>query len=407
MNIFPLQNTRLFLRYRHHFDEKKLLDVLKERLETGGRKITDHCIVQDETDEDKLMNDDIKSLIVDDGNNFLHTHVYIKADKIFKNTTNKAFIIEDITPYIVKISSNEHEKAVINYCFSKKRKPETNIENPSIIVKKDGDSRSSRGSGGKKDPNYRDSVKNEKMKEIRSKVYSCKSEQEVLDTFEEDCPAGDINLLLSIWKTKPRDPKPPGGPTDHWYPWKFDLMAEILSLVVDPRKITWFVDYLGLGGKSDFTDYMVDHIEGVIALGTDSMYHLSTTIVESIKNAGEFHTIIFDIPADGGISTGFYESLELIKNGKFTSKKYRGKMVNIKRPNIIVFSNQLPHLWKLSPDRWDLRFLDTDAKVFHKIDGKDLRAQMIESGESKEEFCKRYIMNEIPIKNKELVKIKQ
>jgi hypothetical protein len=390
-SIFPLQNTRLHLRYRHIFIEEKLLDALRATLQTGKRKITFYSIVQDETDEDKLT--EVPGLWFPDNDGFLHTHVYIETSTEMRNKNVSAFIIEGVTPYITKVKDAAHVNNIILYHNSKKRKPVTNIEKESIIAKRDSEKKGSISS-----------IRSKPMKGIREAVYECETEQDVLNKFEESSLAGDLTCLLSMWKTKPAPPKPEGGDISWWYEWKRKLFEELTKEDVDPRKIIFYINTLGLGGKSDFVDYMINHVEGVVSIGADSMYHLATTLVDYLASGQKIDIVLVDIPKDGSISSGFYESLEMIKNGKFTSQKFRGKMISIPKPKVVVFTNQIPHLWKLSPDRWDLRFLDPNCNIFHHVEGRELRKGYLESGED-EKFFIDYISN-LPIKNKTLIKIR-
>lgn len=49
--------------------------------------------------------------------------------------------------------------------------------------------------------------------------------------------------------------------------------------------------------------------------------------------------------------------MENLKNGWFTSTKYKGGMKTFEPPKIIVFMNEDPPRNKLSPDRYDVLFI--------------------------------------------------
>jgi hypothetical protein len=378
MSIFPLQNCRLHLRYRHLIDEKFLLKCLKKGVETEKRQICGFSIVQDQSSDEMEEN-------------FLHTHAYIETTSEMRFRNDTPFAIGTIKPFIKKVVDNAHKRNILKYHDSKKRKPYTDIDR-------------NEGVEGVDEKKKIRSVRTRPMREVRDGVYECKDEKSVLDTFEESSLAGDLSCLLSIWKTKPREPKLPGGSRDDWYNWKKELYDELTLDVVDPRKIIFYVNSIGLGGKSSFVQYMVDHVEGVVQIGANSMYHVATLLVDYLASGQTIDIILIDIAKDGTISPGFYETIEMLKNGKFSSQKYRGKMVNIPTPKIVVFCNQLPHLEKLSPDRWDVRFLSPECDIFHRIEGKKLREEYLDSGEDSNFFSK-YIES-LPIKNKMMLRIK-
>lgn len=60
---------------------------------------------------------------------------------------------------------------------------------------------------------------------------------------------------------------------------------------------------------------------------------------------------------------GLYAGIEQLKNGKVYNKRYKGQKKSFDRPNVIVFSNQMPKLEWLSADRWNIHTI-TDEKDF-------------------------------------------
>ena len=67
-----------------------------------------------------------------------------------------------------------------------------------------------------------------------------------------------------------------------------------------------------------------------------------------------------------------YQSLELVKDGVFTSPKYKTSSVKLGRyPEVVVMSNEYPDVSKLTRDRWDIKIIDRyGAHVAFNIMGK-------------------------------------
>jgi hypothetical protein len=124
--------------------------------------------------------------------------------------------------------------------------------------------------------------------------------------------------------------------------WQTELF-ETLSSTPDPRKILWFYDQQGNAGKSHF------------ALGYPNGYVITGGKHADIYYAYGFERVVFfDWPRDAEERFP-YSSAESFKNGYFLSSKYEVKRVRFEVPHVVVFSNFMPDLCKLSLDRWEIK----------------------------------------------------
>lgn len=208
---------------------------------------------------------------------------------------------------------------------------------------------------------------------VKEQAYSCKTEQDLMESFQGSAVASDWGTIRSIWKSKPPTKKPEEPSHEGWYEWKEQRYLETSTKPPDDcRKIVVYVDVYGKSGKTQLRKHFIRYVEGTILLGTNHMYHLSTTLEDHKESGQECNHVIFDIEADTKISTGWYASLESIKSGQFCSQKHRGKVVDIGTPHITIFTNCLPHLEKLISDRWDIRFIGKDKNIEKNLKGEDL-----------------------------------
>lgn len=68
--------------------------------------------------------------------------------------------------------------------------------------------------------------------------------------------------------------------------------------------------------------------------------------------------IVIDIPRTSKWTPEMYESLERIKDGLVRDPRYNNRTVNIRGVKIIVTTNYVPNVRKLTKDRWDVYLLE-------------------------------------------------
>lgn len=149
------------------------------------------------------------------------------------------------------------------------------------------------------------------------------------------------------------------------YPFQ-KFVIDTLSLVVDKRKIFWFFDMFGNAGKSALCKHVCMNYQAIMVSGkTSDAAHGIAEMIEpqGSKKQLKLHAVLYDIPRscdEGDINYGL---IEKIKNGHFFTGKYESKQIMFNPPHVFVFSNRLPNLSKLSPDRWEIYRIHKDRSM--------------------------------------------
>jgi len=130
-----------------------------------------------------------------------------------------------------------------------------------------------------------------------------------------------------------------------------DWQVGILDMLKNPphdRKIYVFVNILGGCGKSTFAKHLAIKQKALVVGGKSA--DVKYAITERLKEE-DVNIVIWDLPRSIGDMVN-YQSIEEVKNGCFFSGKYESGMVVFNTPHLIIFTNSMPDLTKLSMDRW-------------------------------------------------------
>lgn len=125
-------------------------------------------------------------------------------------------------------------------------------------------------------------------------------------------------------------------------------IENILLTEPDDRTIYWIIDHEGNKGKTALCKYLVHNYKAAYVSGkANDIKHIIAELKEKPN------IVLFDYPRslESYVS---YQAIEEIKNGIFCSGKYESKTIVMNSPHIIVFSNFIPDLTKLSKDRWNI-----------------------------------------------------
>ena len=151
---------------------------------------------------------------------------------------------------------------------------------------------------------------------------------------------------------------------DKLYEWQKEISNKFVE-DEDPlfgRKVYWFWEKDGNLGKSILCKYMIDQMGAFVVQGknNDILCGISS-FIEKFEYCPRI--IVFDIPRvnDNHVS---YQAIESLKNGYFFSGKYESGMCRFNSPHVIVFSNEEPEDYNLSPDRWIIQNLKEGKFVF-------------------------------------------
>lgn len=142
------------------------------------------------------------------------------------------------------------------------------------------------------------------------------------------------------------------------YEWQ-ERVIDIIKKEPDDRAIHWFHESIGNTGKSALVKYICYHYKAIIVSnkGTDMKYGI-VKYHEKHKIYPEI--IIIDIPRSIDLNYFSYTAVEEIKNGCFYSSKYESDMVIMNSPHVLIFSNDIPDIEKMSKDRWNIHEIGLD-----------------------------------------------
>lgn len=352
---FRLQHKKVHLTYAKHLDPDRLFKFISKKTEIEERSITAFSIVQE---------------VGTKGHK--HTHALFRWNKEIVYKKSDCFDFENCHPNIKLVKTETHWKNVVNY--HKKTdsvKFITNIETSEYTTKE-----------------KKSRLVQQPLKEVAAKVHEFETVDEMIDGIE-GATAADFSCLASLHRYKPRQLLP-DEPEMTWRKWQDDLYQELCNGETDDRKIIWYVDIMGGAGKTKFTSHFEKYKEGTFSIIPGSEYHLSTIAVDHFDGGGKFKNVFFDIAREEKTSEGFYATLEKFKNGKLTSQKYRGKIITFDCPNIVVFANYYPDLWRLSPDRWDVRVLGSDRQTVKTFIGAEEVEKYVSTHDSKIESLRGF-----------------
>lgn len=150
---------------------------------------------------------------------------------------------------------------------------------------------------------------------------------------------GNYTCLEESIPTQYADPLP------HWRTWQNMVLTE----VNDPRKVVMVYDTVGNTGKSYLSHWFACRHRGAL--------------VPIMKGYQDFMRMIYsvdspiyfvDIPRGlkGSPFRALFSAIETAKNGFSYDDRYEYKYTFRDPPKVVVFSNTLPDLDILSPDRW-------------------------------------------------------
>lgn len=128
------------------------------------------------------------------------------------------------------------------------------------------------------------------------------------------------------------------------------MLLNIMSVEPDDRSVLWIYDKDGKNGKTAFGKYCQQHKlanylkggkEGDMAYKLINKKVCRDVIIDYVKNKDNPNLVC-------------YNFIENLKDGIIDSNKYESGWKFITTPHVVVFSNVLPNLSKMSADRWKL-----------------------------------------------------
>jgi len=136
----------------------------------------------------------------------------------------------------------------------------------------------------------------------------------------------------------------------------------------DGRQITVGYDPKGKNGKTEFVKYMVrkDPKRFFAIQGLGQVRDAMEVIKNALASGWSGETLFITFPrqcADHKI----YESLECFIDGFGTTQKYSGTTLEWNARRVVIFTNFMPDLQKMTIDRWDIRKINDDTKFMESI----------------------------------------
>lgn len=141
---------------------------------------------------------------------------------------------------------------------------------------------------------------------------------------------------------------------DMLYYWQYNIIHDIIEKKPKKRIIYWFYSIKGEMGKTEFAKYLIYHYNAQLVNGNNK--DIMCQIIGPTAEKPIKPIYLFNIAkCKDKIS---YEALENLKDGLICSSKYEGGSKIIPVPHIIVFSNFLPELDKMSKGRFAIKCVD-------------------------------------------------
>lgn len=322
---FRLSARQVHATYKTHLDKAKFAEFLRSLCSSTGE--VDELYMAHESGDDFVP--------------YPHTHVVWKLGFTpnWKNARKLDF--NDIHPHIQVLKTKAHWDNAVRYLAKedpankhlkdyRTRKPHEKID-PSKTLKE-----------------------NIEASELPVKSYydiKLIHEAKTMDTFtDRQLEVAELYMknIKDRYILKPED----------LYKWQKSLMEILEEPCTDTRTIHWYYDKKGRVGKSAFFDFVEDYF-GPVALCLNGVgvgdQHALFAIKESITNkTWKQGILMINLVRNELDHKTTYNIIEKIKDGKFTSTKYKALKVTLDHiPHVVVFANKPPNLKdSLSEDRW-------------------------------------------------------
>lgn len=187
-------------------------------------------------------------------------------------------------------------------------------------------------------------VECEKGKELEN----CKKANEVIPALA----IGATKKRIVIKKTDPMTKK-----------WQWNLFDELKGNA-NRRKVIWYSDEVGGSGKTILCDnLMALGDNNWIILNGGNLRDVATVLETAVDRGWTGWGLVIDLPrCTEGYDHGIYSVIEACKNGRIQVSKYKGGVLELPQSaHVVVMSNHLPEMKRLSADRWDIRVLKGGA----------------------------------------------
>lgn len=134
-------------------------------------------------------------------------------------------------------------------------------------------------------------------------------------------------------------------------------VLQALQATNDRQVVVWY-DKEGNAGKSWYVSYLVETGQ---AYFTPSYLTSVKDVVQAVASQAKEDRkhgwrprpyLVIDIPRSWKWSTELYTGIEALKDGLIMDPRYQAERVNIRGTKVLICTNTMPKLDKLSADRW-------------------------------------------------------
>jgi hypothetical protein len=142
-----------------------------------------------------------------------------------------------------------------------------------------------------------------------------------------------------------------------WYVprgWQREVMKIVTNKEVDRRTINWIYDTKGGSGKTSTAKWLAANM-GAMLVGNEK----SADVAFAFNRQ---KIVVFDLVRASQEHIN-YEIIEKIKNGCVFSGKYESELKLAENPHVVVFSNDMPDIMKMSHDRWNILEIVDDSLI--------------------------------------------
>lgn len=148
-----------------------------------------------------------------------------------------------------------------------------------------------------------------------------------------------------------------------------ERIYEALQETNDREVVLWY-DERGCCGKSWFTRALWERGQAYFTVADSSAKTLIQDIASEYVKNGWRPIVCIDIPRAAKWTPDLYEAIERIKDGLIKDPRYSASSINISGVKVLICTNTMPKLDKLSWDRWVIKTqeeLEIEARFLGKL----------------------------------------
>lgn len=183
---------------------------------------------------------------------------------------------------------------------------------------------------------------------VAEDIWDCKTLQDALKHAER---FSDVSGIIAAFNARPSVAL---EVTPVEFVWQMHLL-NLMTYTNTKRKIHWIYDSIGGMGKSDFCAMVEDKFNKDVAVVTQfgGAKDAASMIGGCLEEGWTGKILILDIPR-GMEDHSIYIPLEMIKNGRITDIKWKGKRYRFKNAMVLVMANFYPRCTSMTGDRWQI-----------------------------------------------------